>query len=98
MQSLIGKDPTHIEDHWNSLYRGGFIEEGMFKKLIGLTGGTFNFIGGLSAMIVSATIGYLVEDGSFETTLIFISGLTLMGALSYIFLVGHVKRIEIKEY
>lgn len=75
-----------------------FIEEGLFKKLIGLTGGTFNFIRGLSAMIVPATIGYLVEGGSFKPALIFISALALMGALSYIFLVGHLKRIEIKEY
>ena len=21
---LVGKDPRHIEDHWNVLYRGGF--------------------------------------------------------------------------
>ena len=24
MESLIGKDPMHIEDHWNTMYRGGF--------------------------------------------------------------------------
>ncbi|MGY6647776.1 MFS transporter [Wenyingzhuangia sp. IMCC45574] len=64
------------------------------KKLIGLTGGVFNFIGGLSAMIVPTAIGYLVSDGNFEPALIFISSLTLLAALSYIFLVGKVERIE----
>ncbi len=66
------------------------------SKLIGLTGGAFNFIGGLSAIIVPITIGYLVKDGDFSPALIFISILTLMGALSYIFLVGKIKRIEIE--
>ena len=64
------------------------------KELIGLTGGTFNFVGGLSAMIVPTAIGYLVSDGNFEPALIFISSLTLLAALSYIFLVGKVERIK----
>lgn len=28
MSSLIGKDPMHIEDHWNMMYRGGFYRGG----------------------------------------------------------------------
>lgn len=28
MEYLIGKDPFHIEDHWNVLYRGGFYRGG----------------------------------------------------------------------
>ena len=28
MQNLAGKDPMHIEDHWNSMYRGGFYRGG----------------------------------------------------------------------
>ncbi|MDP4283173.1 MAG: galactonate dehydratase [Bacteroidota bacterium] len=28
MQNLIGKDPMHIEDHWNTMYRGGFYRGG----------------------------------------------------------------------
>ncbi|MDW7691532.1 galactonate dehydratase [Flammeovirgaceae bacterium SG7u.111] len=28
MQQMIGKDPMHIEDHWNTLYRGGFYRGG----------------------------------------------------------------------
>ena len=28
MQNLIGKNPMHIEDHWNTMYRGGFYRGG----------------------------------------------------------------------
>ena len=28
MQELIGKDPQHIEDHWNMMYRSGFYRGG----------------------------------------------------------------------
>lgn len=28
MEYLIGKDPMHIEDHWNIMYRGGFYRGG----------------------------------------------------------------------
>ena len=28
MEDLIGKDPMDIEDHWNSMYRGGFYRGG----------------------------------------------------------------------
>jgi len=55
------------------------------KNLVGLTGGTFNFIGNLAAIIVPIAIGYLVEGGDFSPALIFIGCMTLMGALSYIF-------------
>ena len=28
METLIGKDPMHIEDHWNNMYRGSFYRGG----------------------------------------------------------------------
>ncbi len=64
------------------------------KNLIGLTGGTFNFIGGLAAIIVPVAIGYLVKGDDFSPALIFISCMTMIGALSYIFLVGKIERIK----
>ncbi len=65
------------------------------KELLGLTGGTFNFIGNLAAIFVPVAIGYLVKNGDFSPALIFIGSLALAGALSYIFLVGKVERIII---
>ena len=64
-------------------------------KLLGLTGGVFNFIGNLSSIIIPIGIGYLVKGGSFAPALIFIAILALIGALSYTFLVGKVERIKI---
>jgi len=64
------------------------------KDLLGLTGGTFNFIGGSAAIVVPVTIGYLVKNGDFSPALIFVGCLALLGALSYIFLVGKVERLD----
>jgi MFS transporter, ACS family, D-galactonate transporter len=64
------------------------------KNMIGLTGGVFNFIGGLAGIVVPITIGWLVKEGDFSPALIFISCMTLIGALSYIFLVGRIERVQ----
>ena len=66
------------------------------KNLVGLTGGVFNFIGGLASVIVPIVIGFLAQNGNFEPALIFIGSLGLLGALSYIFLVGKVERIKVE--
>lgn len=62
--------------------------------LVGLTGGVFNFIGGLAAVFVPLIIGYLVRDGSFAPAIVFIGAVGIGGALSYLFLVGKVKRVQ----
>jgi MFS transporter, ACS family, D-galactonate transporter len=64
------------------------------KNLIGLTGGVFNFIGNLASIVIPIVIGYLARDGSFEPALFFISAVTILGACSYIFIVGKIQRIE----
>ena len=63
------------------------------KQLVGLTGGVFNFMGNLASIIVPIVIGYLARDGDFKPALIFIGTLGLIGALSYIFIVGKIERI-----
>ncbi|CAN5781888.1 MFS transporter [soil metagenome] len=65
------------------------------KHLIGLTGGVFNCIGNLSAIVVPVVIGFLARDGHFAPALIFIGCTGLVGAFCYIFLVGKVERIEV---
>lgn len=67
------------------------------KSLIGLTGGMFNFMGNLSAIAVPIVIGVLVKDGHFESALVFIGALALIGALSYLFIVGKIERIVLPE-
>ncbi|WP_176509793.1 MULTISPECIES: MFS transporter [Pseudomonas] len=64
-------------------------------RLLGLTGGVFNFIGNLSAIVTPIVIGFLVSGDSFAPAITYIAALALVGALSYILLVGKVERIEL---
>jgi ACS family D-galactonate transporter-like MFS transporter len=63
------------------------------KSLIGLTGGVFNFIGNLASIVIPIVIGYLARGGNFQPALIFIGSVTIVGACSYIFIVGKIERI-----
>lgn len=67
------------------------------KKMIGLVGGVFNFIGGLAAAVTPIVIGWLAEDGDFKPALFYIGALAFIGFCSYLFLVGKVKRIELED-
>lgn len=67
------------------------------KHLIGVTGGVFNFMGALSAVFIPLIIGYLIRGNNFAPAIIFVGVIGVLGALSYIFLVGKVERIETKE-
>lgn len=65
------------------------------KRLIGLIGGSFNFVSSLSAIIVPVVIGLLVDGGDFGPALVFIAVLAAIGAWSFLFLVGKIERVEI---
>ncbi len=62
------------------------------RRLVGLTGGVFNFIGNLPSIVVPIIIGFLVHGGNFEPALVFMSCVAFAGALAFIFLVGRVER------
>ena len=64
-------------------------------RLLGLTGGTFNLIGNLAAIATPIVIGFLASGDSFAPAITYIAVLALLGALSYILLVGKVERIEL---
>lgn len=64
------------------------------KRLIGLTGGVFNFFGNLSSIVVPIIVGRLIHGDNFKPALVYISTVALVGALSYIFVVGRVERVE----
>jgi Sugar phosphate permease len=68
------------------------------KPLIGLTGGLFNLCANLAGIVTPLVVGFIVAaTGSFFYALGFIGVVALIGALSYIFIVGPVKRIEFTE-
>lgn len=64
------------------------------KRLIGIAGGTFNFIGGTASIIIPIVIGFLAKGGDFTPALTLIACITFAGALSYIFLVGKIERVQ----
>jgi ACS family D-galactonate transporter-like MFS transporter len=63
------------------------------QRLLGLTGGVFNFVGNLSGITVPLVVGYLARDRGFGAGLVYVATLALLGALSYIFVVGTVERL-----
>ncbi|AKT51595.1 MFS transporter [Arsenicicoccus sp. oral taxon 190] len=63
-------------------------------RLLGLTGGVFNFIGNLSSIATPLIIGALVTETDFTPALVYVAVLSALGALSYLLLVGRVERIE----
>jgi ACS family D-galactonate transporter-like MFS transporter len=63
------------------------------ERLLGLTGGVFNFVGNLSGITVPIVIGYLARDYGFSAGLTYVAALALLGALSYVFVVGKVERL-----
>jgi ACS family D-galactonate transporter-like MFS transporter len=67
------------------------------KRLIGFTGGIFNFFGNLASVAVPLVIGVIVKYVGFAPALAFVSTVALVGALSYLFLVGPVERIASPE-
>jgi MFS transporter, ACS family, D-galactonate transporter len=67
------------------------------KGLLGLTGGIFNFAANLAGIVTPLVIGFIVAaTGSFVGALMFIAIVALVGAFSYIFVVGDIRRIELE--
>jgi ACS family D-galactonate transporter-like MFS transporter len=62
-------------------------------RLLGLTGGVFNFIGNLSSIIVPLAVGFLVKYSGFPAALALVAAIAVGGAGAYIVLVGRIERI-----
>jgi len=68
------------------------------KNLIGVNAGIFNTAGNLAGIIIPILVGYILQaTNSFNYALTFISIILFIGALSYIFIVNKVERIELPE-
>ncbi len=66
------------------------------KTMMGLSGGLFNFAANLAGTVTPIVVGFIVaETGSFVNALFYVGGLGIVGALSYIFLLGEIRRIEL---
>ncbi len=64
------------------------------ERLLGLTSGMFNAVGGLAGISAPIIIGLLLRSGDFTRPLTFIACIALLGACSYIFVVGKLERVS----
>jgi ACS family glucarate transporter-like MFS transporter len=65
------------------------------KGMIGLNGGLFNLIGNLAGVTTPIVIGYIVKQTqSFNGALIFVGVTALLAIVSYVPIVGEIKRVE----
>jgi ACS family glucarate transporter-like MFS transporter len=66
------------------------------RPLIGLCGGIFNMFGNVSGITTPIVIGLLVQSsGSFDGALIFVGANAVVAVLSYVLIVGDIKRLEV---
>ncbi|MDR6775432.1 ACS family glucarate transporter-like MFS transporter [Azospirillum sp. BE72] len=67
------------------------------KEIGGLSGALFNTFGNTAGITTPIVIGYLVAaSGSFDGALIFVAANAAVAILSYLFIVGEIKRVELK--
>ncbi|GAB0116113.1 MFS transporter [Acidisoma sp. 7E03] len=66
------------------------------KGLLGLVGGLFSFSANLSGIVVPIVIGFIVQaTGSFVGALAFIGIVAAVGAISWIFVIGDIRRLDV---
>ncbi len=68
------------------------------REIAGLSGGLFNLFGNISSITTPIVIGYIIQaTGSFNGALVFIAANALVAILSYLVVVGEIKRIELRR-
>lgn len=66
------------------------------KEILGVSGGVFNFFGNIASIVTPLCIGYiLAQTGSFNLAILYVGAMGILGAVSYLFIVGPLKRLEI---
>jgi len=64
------------------------------KEIAGLSGALFNTFGNVAAITTPIVIGYIVAGtGSFNATLVFVAANALAAVVSYLFVVGEIRRV-----
>jgi ACS family glucarate transporter-like MFS transporter len=68
------------------------------KEIGGLSGGLFNTFGNISGITTPIIIGYIIgTTGSFNGALVFVGANALVAIISYLFIVGDIKRVELSH-
>ncbi len=67
------------------------------RQITGLSGGLFNLFGNLAGITTPIAIGYILKGtGSFNGALVFVSAHAVLALFSYLFIVGEIKRVELR--
>jgi MFS transporter, ACS family, glucarate transporter len=67
------------------------------KEATGLAGGLFNTVGNVAGIIMPIAIGYILKwTGSFEGALVYVGVHALIAVVSFLVIVGDIRRIELK--
>ncbi len=67
------------------------------REIGGLSGGLFNTFGNVAAITTPIIIGYIVgHTGSFNGALAFVGANALVAVISYVLIVGEIKRVELE--
>ena len=67
------------------------------KEIAGLSGALFNTFGNVAGIVTPIVIGYIVQTThSFNGALVFVGAHALVAVLSYLLIVGEIKRVELK--
>jgi MFS transporter, ACS family, glucarate transporter len=68
------------------------------KEIAGLSGGLFNMFGNISSITTPIIIGYIIQTtGSFNGALVFIGANALVAILSYLLIVGEIRRLVLRK-
>ena len=68
------------------------------RQIAGLSGALFNTFGNTAAITTPIIIGYLVKgSGGFDGALVFVGANAIVAILSYLLVVGEIRRLELKS-
>jgi ACS family glucarate transporter-like MFS transporter len=68
------------------------------REIAGLSGGLFNMFGNISSITTPIVIGYIIQStGSFNGALVFVGANALVAVLSYLVIVGEIKRMHLRK-
>jgi ACS family glucarate transporter-like MFS transporter len=68
-------------------------------RAMGVSGAMFNFCGNLASIVTPIAIGVMINQlGSFDVALMYVAGMGLLGAFSYLFIVGPLKRLQLDDF
>lgn len=68
------------------------------KEIAGLSGALFNTFGNVAAITTPIVIGYIVAgSGSFSGALVFVAANAIVAVVSYLFIVGEIKRVVLRR-